>query len=175
MKTRVVCFRVYRPLVEPTSARKEGNEAPSLHAGRQGQVRELDHRRQDVHQRNGLAPAFRLHLPRGRDEQRHVEGLLVDEEPVSVFTVVAEAFAVVAGQDDRRSAGQTARVEKVEQAQKLRVDVGDLAQVRPIRVLLRERRRRCIGRVRVIEVDPKKPLATRPLEKFDRDVGLLLR
>ena len=53
-----------------------------------------------------------------------MQGALVDEVAVAGFTVVAEAFAVVGGEDNERFLQEAAMVEKGEEVAEDLVDVG---------------------------------------------------
>ena len=74
-----------------------------------------------------------------RDDQRHVQRRLVGEHAVGQLAVLAEALAVVRGDDDERRARE--RREAIEQRAERAIDERDLAVVRLRAVLRREIRR----------------------------------
>ena len=92
----------------------------------------------------GVAHDARRERRRG-DDHRHVQRRFVKQKAVRQLAVLAERFAVIAGDDDDR----VAAIDRREQARHLRVDVRDLAVVR-----LRIRRRRRVRRVRIVEMHP---------------------
>ena len=69
------------------------------------------------------------------------------------LAVVAESFAVIAGDDDHRLVCQTAIVQPGEHARDLRIGVRDFAVVRALRTCA-EFGRRVVGGVRIVEMDP---------------------
>ena len=93
-------------------------------------------------------------VERRPDQQRHVHRRLVDEEAVRAFAVFAEALAVIAHHHDDGAIGEVMRIEIAEQPADLRIDEGDLADVRMPGVARLERLWRIVRRVRVVEMDP---------------------
>ena len=81
-----------------------------------------------------------------RDDERHAQRRLVDEQPVRALAVLAQALAVVAGHDHQRAAARPVAGARQQLADQ-RVVEGDLAVVRPAGELFAERRRR---RVRIV-------------------------
>ena len=88
-------------------------------------------------------------LPCLLDDQRHVDRLVVEEQAVLLLAVIAEAFAVIRQQHDRRSVVELMRLQVVDEAADDLVGVGDLAVVGRV---LREARRRRVGLVRLVEM-----------------------
>jgi len=69
--------------------------------------------------------------------------------------VIAEPFAVIAGDDHDGAIQQLARAERVEQPRELRIGVGDLAVVRRA-AWRQEILRRSVRSVGIVEMDPHK-------------------
>ena len=106
---------------------------------------QVQRRRQDVDapHRVGHAPT-RHRVERRTNQERHVQGRLIHEEAVRAFAMLAEALAVIAHHDDHGVPREVVRVEVREQAAHLRIDEGDLADVRVTRIARRERLRRLV-------------------------------
>ena len=107
-----------------------------------------------------IREAGRLVARRGRlagrgDDQRHPQRRVVEQHAVRALAMVAQSFAVIAGNDDDGTSHQPARAERVEQARELRVGVCDLAVVRR-RGPRAELGRRIVRGVGIVEVDPQK-------------------
>ena len=92
-----------------------------------------------------------------RDDQRHAKRRFVREQPVRLFAMVAERFAVIGRDNHQRRTRRRAQI--VEQRRQRCVGSRDLAVVRPARILRVERRRRPIRRVRIEEVQPARTTA----------------
>ncbi len=79
---------------------------------------------------------------------------VVEKHPVLLLAVLAEALAVIGDDRDERAVEAAAALERRDQAADARVDVGDLAVVRRRLEAGGERRRRIVGRVRVVQMHP---------------------
>ena len=96
------------------------------------------------------------------DDQRDSERFFVSEHAVPRFAVVAEPLAVVGRQDDRRLVVELVRLEVLDEAADEFVDVRNLAVVRLERF---KTRRRCVRRVRLVEVEEQeRPFGARLFE-----------
>ena len=123
----------------------------------QRRLGQVEHRRHDVdvlddrvHPAAGAFTSGRL------DDQRDSDRFLVGEQAVPGFAVVAEPFAVIGRQDDRRLVVELVRLEVLDEAADELVDVSNLAVVRLERVEPRWRR---VRRVRLVEVqEQERPL-----------------
>ena len=98
----------------------------------------------------------RRRRPELGDDQRHAQRRLVGEDAVRQLAVLAEALAVIGGDDDERLARQ-ARQAIEERAERV-VGPGDFAGVRIVGIAPRELLRRLVGRVRIEDVHPREPL-----------------
>ena len=67
-----------------------------------------------------------------QNHQRHAQHRLVDEEAVRALAMVAQALAVIADHDDHRPVEQPLLLEEGADSADLRIDEGDLAEVRSI-------------------------------------------
>src|SRR5439155_17172328 len=67
---------------------------------------EVQNRRYEVDVLNGRRHPPLTAVARTLDHQRHVRRLLIEEQAVLLLAVIAEAFAVIREQDDRRSVVQ---------------------------------------------------------------------
>ena len=74
---------------------------------------------------------------------------------MTALVVLAKPLAMVRQDDQQRVLAVAGRAQRLQHAPELRVGERDLAVVRPIREALLERRRRRVGRVRVVEMDPR--------------------
>ena len=90
------------------------------------------------------------------DDQGHPDGGVVDEVAVELLAVVAEALAVVRGQNHQRSIKICTLFQGFAEVADQGVGVGDLALVGAPAILRRKRLRRRVGIVRVVEVEPQK-------------------
>ena len=116
---------------------------------------QFEDRRENVDAADRVADAPRRHrVVRRSNQERHVHGRLVDEEPVRPLAMFAEALAVIAHHHDDGVAREIVLVEVREQPADLRIDEGDLADVGAVRVARLEGLRRRVRRMRVVEVDP---------------------
>ena len=94
--------------------------------------------------------------PGPRHDQRDAQRRLVEQQPVRRLAVLAERLAVVGQHRHQRVARRApGRAQRVEHAADLRVREGDLAVVGPPAKRSRYGARRRVGRVRVVEVDPR--------------------
>jgi hypothetical protein len=95
-----------------------------------GQPEDAEHRRHDVNgaDRAVVRPSRRQHAREPPDE-RHADGRVVDEDAVRLLAVLAEALAVVGGQDDQRVIEDAGRAEPVEEAADALVGLRDLRVV----------------------------------------------
>ena len=96
-----------------------------------------------------------LELGERRDEdQRDVDGCLVDEEAVGRLLVLAQAFAVVAGEDQEGVLDEAVGFEELPEPAELGIGEGDLAEIGMVGVCLSKGGGRLVGRMRVVEMDP---------------------
>ena len=96
--------------------------------GRQAGQRQQRRREVDEAGR-GLGDLSRRNAPGPADQKRDADRRVVEEEAVGLLAMLAEAFAMVRGDDEDRPRGVGARVDRVEEPPELRVDEGDLAVV----------------------------------------------
>ena len=94
-------------------------------------------------------------IARPAEEQRHAQCRLVDEEAVTALAVLAEAFAVVGGHDEKRLALQTLALEGGVEAAHQLVGPGHLAVVEAAGVAGGIGLGRRVGVVGVVEVQPE--------------------
>ena len=88
--------------------------------------------------------------------------------------MIAEAFAVIRDDDERRRTWQS--IERLNEPAELLVHRRHLAEVRILDVLGAERLGRCVGRVRIVVVDPHEArLCRRTIELRDGRIGRLTR
>src|ERR1019366_4028520 len=85
--------------------------------------------------------------------ERHVDRLVVHEEAVLLFAMIAQSFAMIRKQDDGRAVVQLGRLEAFQEAADDLVAVGNLAVVRRVGGKTRGRR---IRRVRFVQVQEQK-------------------
>ncbi len=158
-----------------------------LHRFRQHDVRrrlEQAVRRVDARPlEHGVVDAARAHrrrLDAGADSrpdhhERHVDRGLIQQRPVLCFAVIAEPFAVVGDDDDRRRSGHDA-IERLDQPSKLLVHRRHFAEVRRRRVPRAVRLGRRVRRVRIVVVHPQKErLRGRRAKLAECRVGRVLR
>src|SRR5262249_22599701 len=89
------------------------------------------------------------------NDQRNMEGGVVDEKSVRLFAMLAEAFAMIAAQHNERVFVQTFLFQELQQAADLRIGKGDFTIVRTNFVLLTVRWGRPIWEMWVVEMHPK--------------------
>ena len=95
--------------------------------------------------------------PREPQDERDGRGGVVDEEAVGALAMLAEALAVVGGDDDDRPVQDAFLPRPVDDLPDERVDIGDLAVVeapRPAGEVALERLGGIIWGMRVVEMDP---------------------
>ena len=110
-------------------------------------LREIQQRRHQIdvlHQVGDAASAARVALL--LDDERDVDRFVVHEQPMLLFAVIAEAFAVIRQQHDGRSVVELVRFQIANQPADDLVAVGDLAVVR------RELRKPLGRRVRLVRL-----------------------
>src|ERR1700677_4704341 len=90
------------------------------------------------------------------EEQRHMSRGIVEEDSMSLFAVFSESFAMVTHHDDQRVPISVLALEITQQVSQCGVRVGYLTVVQTIFVDLRVRRRRLIGVMRIVKMDPDK-------------------
>ena len=154
-------------------------QADTLRAGDLAGADEFRDGRRDVDQSHLAAdpPAGRNAAARRARDQRDRDRRVVDEERVPLLAVLAEALAVIAEQHDQGVLAKAERVQLGQQPADLRIDVGDLVEVRT-RVTAGERSR---GRVRFVRVEEVGEQEERPVrggggpQRVDRMVGDLVR
>ena len=115
---------------------------------------EIEDRRHEVDVLHEVAHA----PPRARvafllDDERHVDSLVVHEQPVLLLAVVAEPFSVIRQQDDRRPVVQLMRLQVLDQASDDFVGVRDLSVVGRV---FRKTFRRRVRLVRLVEMEEEK-------------------
>src|ERR1019366_3426155 len=88
------------------------------------------------------------------DDERDVEGGVVEKEPVGVFSVLAQAFAVVTNNNNDGVLVGAGLLESGDEVAERGVGVGDLAVVKVLRVLLRKGRGRLVRIVGIEKMDP---------------------
>ena len=64
------------------------------------------------------------------DDQRDAQGALIDEIGMSVFAVLAQAFAMIAGDDDHGRIVEHEAFELFDYLADAVIDIGDLANIR---------------------------------------------
>jgi hypothetical protein len=94
---------------------------------------------------------------------------------VRLFAVLTERFAVVAGHDDQRVAGQATPFQRQDQAAQLRVGVGDLPVIAGASAVADEVSRRRVRGVRVVQVRPEKERPGAAVQPPDRGIDDLRR
>ena len=141
--------RVRRPRPPETAARHPGNrrgvDARRLQHGRQ-HVDVLD-RRVDPRGRQFLGP----------EDQRHGERGLVGEKAMRRLAVIPQSLAVIRRDDHQRVRAPVAGRHDLEKPAHVLVGGSDLAQVGIPGEAGRERRRRLVGNVGLVQVDPEEP------------------
>ena len=91
-----------------------------------------------------------------RDDQRHVQRRLVGEQPVRQLAVIAERFAVIAGDDDQ-SSDATSRAAASSSGPSALSTYATSPRYGLSRYCGVERRRRRVGRMRIEHVHPGEP------------------
>ena len=134
----------------PARALEQRLERPAAQPPGDRRLDEVENRRHEVDvlhhvgdAASGARVAFLL------DDQGDVHGLFVHEQPVLFFAVVAEAFAVIRQQHDRRTVVQLVRLQVFHQPADDFVGICDLAVVRRV---LGEPLRGRVRRVRLVEM-----------------------
>ena len=139
-----------------------------------GEPQAIENRRHDVDVSDERVAAGRPHPPRLPDHHRDGESRFVGEEPVGELTMIAEGFSVIGGDDEK----WLVRIENRRQkAQHRLVRRRDLAVIlaaglrRHVRVL----RRRIVGSVGIVEVNPHETRSPRgpcpPLGRRGQDLS----
>jgi hypothetical protein len=134
----------------------ERQEGRAGHLAGHRHAQQGEHRRHKVDDADGVgdrAPAQALE--RRPNHEGDAGRGLVDEEPVRVLTVIAEALAVVAQDRDHRAVQQIPLPEERDDPADLGVGEGDFAAVRMSGVLGLVGLGRIVRRVRVVQVDPR--------------------
>ena len=148
--SRVERLRVHRGFRQPAGPVEERLERTAAEIPRYRRLDELEDRRHqvDVLDQIGDAPS-RARVALLLDDQRHVHRFLVHEQAVLLLAVVAEAFAVIREQDDRRSVVELMRFQIPDQLADDLVAVRHFAVVRHV---LGEPLRRRVRLVRFVEM-----------------------
>ena len=144
-----------------------GQQAAPVEPGGNVEAEERERRRQQIDRRHhAIRDHDRRVVATYRDDERHVHGRLVDEVRVRALAVLAEALAVVGGDDDH-GAAERLGVEAVDESSEVLVDEGDLT------VVAGAWGRGIVGVVRIEVVHPRKPGRVRRLggEPAARRVG----
>ena len=92
---------------------------------------------------------------RARHDHRNTHGRLIDENGVGEFAMLTETFTVIRQEDQDSVLIATRLAKRVHDPAYLRIGKCDLAVIRPAGEPLAVRRRRIVGRVRVVEVHPR--------------------
>ena len=120
-------------------------------------AQQIEHSRHQVDRPDRIAdaPSFQL-VERRPDDEGHMGGRLVDEEPVRGLAVIVEALAVIAHHRDDRPVEQALRApESSITRAELRIGERDLALVQPAGIPSPVRLGRIVRAVRVVEVQPR--------------------
>ena len=146
---REVGLRVGDPVGARLGVEHRPRERVAVDAGLRRQPQQVEHRRHQVDAR-GLERAASREAPRGAYHERDVRGGVVDEVRVRRLAVVAQALAVVGGEDDERALEQPLLPQPGRQPPDHLVRVGDFAEVRlasgSARRTAPAARRACAGR-----------------------------
>ena len=149
----------FRIRVEAQFALCSCHQRCEAHAGdaRSGRSSEqIEDRRHDVHRSDRIGnPAMRRLAERRADDERHAGDGVVDEEAVRSFSVLPKALAVIAHHHDDGSVVQVVRLQGRDEPCDLTVCERDLSVVGVFLVSRRERFWRPVGRVRVVQVNPR--------------------
>ncbi len=140
-----------------------------------GQPGELEHGREEIDEPYRALEAASLRNPRRAHQERHVQRRLIGEEAVQALLVLAEPFAVVGEDDERRVVAEPERAERVLEAAEELVGPRHLAVVGTPCVAGGVGLGRLVGIVRLVEVKPEEDsLARLAVEPRDglRDRGL---
>src|SRR3989475_5927926 len=106
------------------------------------------------------------------NDERNMQRRIVDEEPMRLLAMLAEAFSVIAAEDNQCALLQTFVLQKFKQTSNLCVRECDFAIIRTISVFFAVRSWRAIGIVRVVEMHPKEELLLIILaQPIERDIG----
>src|SRR6185437_4657038 len=91
---------------------------------------------------------------RSGHQECYAKRRIVEKDPMRIFAVLRQALAVV-GQDSGDGVpGRVFLFDRVHEPAHLLVGVGDFSVVGPVLVFFFERRRRVIGHVRIVQMDP---------------------
>ena len=135
--------------------RRAGEEVAPVGLARRRLAEQRERGRHDVdHAGEFLDHRAGSDLPRRDDEERDRQRLFVEQEAVLVLAVGAEPLAVIGQHHDRGPPRRPRLLERGDQLPDEVVGERDLAAVGVAGVALAERRRGCVGRVRVEQVDP---------------------
>ena len=96
-----------------------------MEAGRCGNPKKIEHGGGNVHQSRGLRYARRMLAGScgPMDQQRNVQGALIDEIAVARFAMVTEAFAVIGEQNDQRPVPPPALLQRIAQSSHELIDI----------------------------------------------------
>ena len=98
-----------------------------------GAFARIENRRHEIDElHDGLDPSSRALARRLLDDERDVDRVVVDEEPVLLLAVIAESFAVVRHENHGRLVVELMGLQIVQQPADDLVRVGDLAVVGPV-------------------------------------------
>ena len=103
--------------------------------------------------------AARRQAPRPRQDHRHAQRRLVDEDRVRVLAVLTEALAVIADDGDDRGRQTAGAIQPIQHRTDRGIVERDLSIVGAVRKLFAKRRRRIVRIVRVVEVQPRRRTA----------------
>ena len=112
---------------------------------------------------------------RSDENERNVHRGLIEQIAMLLLAMLAETFAVIAGEHDRDRTVHLL-LKRGSESSELSIHERNLAVVRLFRIAAAKRFRRRVGIVRIVVVDPEKErLRRRPLQKVDRAIRRLLR
>ena len=154
----------------PCAAGEQGGQRDAGDSRRRRDAEQLQRGGHHVHRPHRIGDAAPVHRAERRPhDERHVDDAVVDEEAVGGLAVVAEALAVIAHHQDDGAIVDAERFELRDHPRHLAVGERDFAVVGMPLVARRERLRRAVRRVRVVEVQPgEKGLAAARVQPGER-------
>ena len=120
-------------------------------------AQELEHGRGYINGSDRRIDAARddTRVERWFDDKRYEQCRVVNEKPVRVLAVLSKTFAVVRRGDDQRGIVESVSLQVFEHLSNGIIGIGNLSVV-GIAEQSSKTRRRIVGRVRIVEVDPDK-------------------
>src|SRR5690349_3827596 len=113
-------------------------------------AREIQYRRDEIDLLHRRRDPARATLTWQLQDEGNVRRRIVEKEPVFLFAVIAESFAMVREQHDRGALVEVERAQAIEQPADDLVGIRNLAVIRLVR---REARRRRVRLVRLVDVE----------------------